>query len=65
MAIAPSAETALRNLKRQFKAEQDARANWERQYAAMRIRATKAEQDASEWRRRFDLLLEKSQRVGA
>ena len=53
----PSPETELRNLRREFK---ELRTDWRDARAASdayRARATKAEQEIVEWKRRFDALL--------
>lgn len=54
---APSAETQLRRVRSDLRAaEKSARENMELA-AQYRLRATKAEQELAEWKRRFDLLL--------
>ena len=53
----PSPQTELRNLRRDLKrTEEDLRAV-KQAAEAYRSRATKAEQETAEWKRRFDLLL--------
>ena len=59
MSRLPSEATQLRNLKAQLKrAEADISALMSKR-DEYRARATKAEQDASEWKARFDTLLER------
>ena len=65
MAKQPSEATQLRTLRTTLKLAQMERAEAERQCAVFRARASRAEQDASEWKKRFDLLLEKSPRIDA
>lgn len=60
MSRKPSAETELRNVKRELKRAREACADMRAELDGFRARATRAEQEAAEWRRRFDLLLEKS-----
>ncbi|MBA8886104.1 putative transcriptional regulator [Dokdonella fugitiva] len=57
MSRTPSAETQLRNLKRHASDIEKRLAESLRASGAYRARATKAEQEAAEWRRRFDELL--------
>lgn len=65
MARTPSPATELRNLKSRLKLEEAAYSSLSKERDVYRTRATKAEQEAAEWKRRFDLLLEKSQRIDA
>ena len=55
----PSAETELRSVKRHNKELQEALIEARGEAANYRQRATRAETDAAEWKRRFDLLLSK------
>lgn len=61
MAKKPSAETQLRVLKRDLEAASRSAAKFAAAAETYRVRATKAEQDAAEWKRRFDMLLGKVQ----
>ena len=54
-----SPATELRNARRALSMEVQANAALRRERDRFRIRATQAEQDAAEWRRRFDTLLSK------
>lgn len=56
----PSAETELRNLKRDYRDCQGIARKWESLAQEYRTRATKAEQEVAEWKRRFDVLLERT-----
>jgi chromosome segregation ATPase len=57
MSRKPSAETELRHVKRQLKAHDTALKETRIQLNEYRGRATKAESEAADWRKRFDLLL--------
>jgi multidrug resistance efflux pump len=57
MAKAPSTETQLRTAKRRIAELEREVSGLSAQYATMRGRATKAEQEAAEWKARFDVLL--------
>ena len=52
-----STETKLRTARANIKELQRALSEAEKQRTAYRERATKAEQEAAEWKRRFDILL--------
>jgi len=53
----PSAETQLRQMKREYKATLEQLNEWKKISFQYRARATKAEQSAAEWEARFDALL--------
>lgn len=53
-------ETIIRELKREMRQLCVGMDNAHRENETLRRRATKAEQDAAEWKRRFDALLERS-----
>ncbi len=53
----PSAETQLRTLKRYVRELETENRNLRTNESGYRIRATKAEQEVSEWKKRFDALL--------
>lgn len=55
----PSVETQLRTAKRDRKEALQLAAELRRDVGTYRARATKAEQEAAEWKARFDKLLEK------
>ena len=55
----PSAETELRYYKRQLAESEGKRRELGLSEERWRGRATRAEQEAAEWKRRFDLLLSK------
>ena len=57
MSRKPSTETELKTLRRDYKRMSDAQKETLRELTAYRGRATKAETEAAEWRRRFDILL--------
>lgn len=57
MSRQPSAETQLRNLRAEMRDLSKQLAGTVKDREVYRIRATKAEQECAEWRRRFDLLL--------
>lgn len=57
MAKAPSEATQIRNLKAQLKSVQLALESVAKERDQYRVRATKAEQEAAQWRERFDILL--------
>ena len=63
MSKAPSEATQLRNLRGDFKVVAAERLKAERERDIWRGRATKAEQEAQEWKARFDLLLSKAELV--
>lgn len=63
MSRKPSAETELRNVKRELNRVLGDCADMRAERDNFRARATKAEQEAADWRRRFDLLLEKSKLI--
>lgn len=56
---APSEATQLRNARSELKTLQALLAQVTSERDAYRARATKAEQEAKEWKQRFDLLLSK------
>jgi len=58
-----SAETELRHTTAELRKLNQQLADAIQQRDTFRGRATKAEQESAEWKRRFDLLLEKSERV--
>jgi phage shock protein A len=53
----PSPATEIRNLRRALAQTRDGAARAVSERDAFRARATKAEQEVAEWKRRFDLLL--------
>jgi hypothetical protein len=57
----PSTETRLRTLQREHKLLQQNYALVRGESTKYRERATKAEQECAEWKRRFDLLLSREQ----
>lgn len=57
MSKAPSEATQIRNLKRDLTEARSVNSNCLRSLGEYRSRATKAEQEAKEWRDRFDTLL--------
>lgn len=57
MARLPSTETQLRNAHRQLREARGQVATLERTAETYRQRATKAEQEVAEWKRRFNALL--------
>ncbi len=59
MSRKPSAETELRAARRQLKGLRAGYDGLVRDANAFRLRAIQAEAGAAEWKRRFDLLLEK------
>jgi len=59
MADKPSSETLLRSALRELKQMREAHGNVYRELQVYRGRCTKAEQEAAEWKARFDLLLSK------
>ena len=61
MSKAPSAETQLRSAKKELKRVVDERNAAIAQREVYRARATKAEQEVAEWKRRFDTLLAREQ----
>lgn len=61
MSKAPSDATKLRELKRQYAALSVQYLTASRERDQYRARATKAEQEAAEWRSRFDVLLRRGQ----
>ena len=50
-------ETEIRNLKRELKDALSALSRRITEVGEYRVRATKAEQECAEWKRRFDMLL--------
>lgn len=60
MSRAPSVETQLRNVKSELAREEKRARQFASERDQYRIRATKAEQEVAEWKRRFDLLLERT-----
>lgn len=61
MARKPSPETELRTLRSQLKHTKAAFEAVVRQRDEYRARATRSEQEAAQWRERFDLLLRREQ----
>lgn len=59
MARTRSAETQLRSVTRELKNVRENHRRMMGERDAYRIRSTKAEQEAAEWKARFDLLLSK------
>ena len=59
----PSAETTLIATRARLKQSQVECSRAMAQCEAYRVRATKAEQEVAEWKRRFDLLLTKAEKV--
>jgi len=57
MSRAPSEATKIRNLTRMLRNREVELQAVKQQREAYRLRATKAEQEAAEWKRRFDILL--------
>ena len=57
MSRAPSVITQLKNLRRENKRISDALTDAQRELTAYRGRASKAEAEAAEWKKRFDILL--------
>ena len=57
MSRMPSDATQLRNVRREVKALKAERAQLVGEREQYRARATKAELEAADWRRRFDMLL--------
>ena len=62
MSKLPSDATKLRNMNREFSALQKAYRALLATHEAMRVRATFTEQQAKEWRERFDILLRREDR---
>ena len=62
MSKAPSDATLLRALKRKYADLLVEHQSVDRERINYRARATKAEQEAAEWKARFDLLLRKDQK---
>lgn len=59
----PSAETENRTLRSVVARSEAARMKLHTDYEAMRGRATRAEQEVAEWKRRFDALLARTPEV--
>ena len=59
----PSLQTQHRALKAQYKRTFDALQAANASVATYRNRATQAEQDAAEWKRRFDVLLARTSEI--
>lgn len=57
MSRVPSAETQLKCLRREHKRLSDALTEAQRELTAYRGRASKAEAETAEWKKRFDILL--------
>ena len=57
MSKAPSILTQFKNLRREHKRISDALTDAQRELTYYRGRASKAEADAAEWKKRFDILL--------
>jgi hypothetical protein len=62
MSRLPSPETQLRTMRALLKRTQSDLATAKQQASEYRARATKAEQDATEWKQRFDILLRREER---
>jgi len=62
MAGSPSAETQLKIVRREYKRTIENLQATKKESDEYRARATKAEQEVAEWKRRFDLLLSKTQK---
>lgn len=65
MPTKPSDATKARSLRRELTLTQKALAEAREAATNYRVRASKAETDAAEWRRRFDVLLETRPTAGA
>lgn len=65
MSKAPSLATQLRTANRALKESAAALDRAQAKLTEYRARATKAEQECAEWKRRFDLLLERTPKEGA
>lgn len=65
MARLPSEKTQLANARRTIRELLQQRSDLELERNKYRIRATQAEQEAAEWKQRFDKLLERTPRVTA
>ncbi len=57
MSRMPNAETQLKSLRREHRRISDALSDAQRELTTYRGRASKAESEAAEWKRRFDILL--------
>ena len=60
MSRKPSVETELRTVRAEFKRYRAAYDERIRDCTAFRLRAIKAEEECAEWKRRFDLLLDRT-----
>ena len=60
MSRKPSPETELRAVRAEFSRFQATYDERIRECTAFRLRAIKAEEECAEWKRRFDLLLERT-----
>lgn len=56
----PSPATELRNLRSSVRILNEEAVRWRLERDGYRARATKAEQEVAEWKRRFDALLERT-----
>ena len=63
MAKAPSLETQLRTARADLRRVTLERNDAVKQCSLYRARATKAEQEVSEWKQRFDVLLRRDERT--
>lgn len=65
MSKAPSEKTLLATARRQIKQLEYELTASRQDCSAYRLRATKAEQELSEWKKRFDLLLARTPQLSA